>query len=104
MALASEQKIGVNANFDRTTIDTIKDASGNPLKSAVFVWQYKIQDESLATFGTTVTCAFLVNVNGTPVGDGYIGLGAGSIAITSAGVMWVKTGAAGTDTWVNQAA
>lgn len=103
MPLASEQKIGVNANFDRTTIDAIKDTNGNPLKAAVFVWQYKIQDESLATFGTTVTCAFLVNVNGTPVGDGYGNLGIGSTAITSAGAMYIKTGAPGTDTWVLKA-
>jgi hypothetical protein len=100
MALTTEQKIGVNANFDRTTLDTYKDADGDPLKSAVFIWQIRNQDDASATFGATSTCALIVGTNGTPVGEGYINLGIGSLAISTVGVLYIKTAAAGTDTWV----
>ena len=44
MALTTEQKIGVNANFDRTTLDTYKDADGDPLKSAVVGISRQVDD------------------------------------------------------------
>lgn len=100
MALDSNQMVGVNINYDRTTIDAVKDADGNALRNAAFIWKIVDQDEASATFGQTKTCAFLVNVNGTPVGEGYINLGIGTIALTTAGAMYIKTAAAGTDTWV----
>lgn len=100
MALASNQKVGVNINYDRTTLDAIKDSDGDALRNALYTWKIVDQDDASATFGQTKTCAFLVNVNGTPVGEGYINLGIGTFAVTTAGALYIKTAAAGTDTWV----